>query len=324
MLFRSYQWAFRGNPVEGFRIVNRLMGDDWSLTVDGTATSVQGVADVKNTVLREGDFRWTAHACGDGFSMSLDGQENYYINTHGGPHGFLQVWETANARTDLGSRLIADEVPTAPLSMTPIGDGYYTTLCLPYDVTVGGAKVYILEKGEDEPEGEFLPIIDSAVDANAALVQEYDIPEGYVLLTMVSNTVPAGMPVVLWGESDTATLTYGAGFTPRPSTATGLQGLFLPASPTGALTLQGQDGAPGFFPYEGETLAPNQAVLRLEDGSIQSVKLKFSDVEDGINKIKNEELRIKNEGAYDLQGRKLQGKPTQRGVYINNGRKVLI
>ena len=34
---------------------------------------------------------------------------------------------------------------------------------------------------------------------------------------------------------------------------------------------------------------------------------------------------MKNEGAvYDLQGRKLQGKPTQRGVYINNGHKVLI
>ena len=321
----AYQWAFRGNPVEGFRIVNRLMGDDWSLTVDGTATSVQGVADIKNTVLREGDFRWTAHACGDGFSMSLDGQENCYINTHGGPHGFLQVWETAGARTDLGSRLIADEVPTAPLTMTPIGDGYYTTLCLPYDVTVGGAKVYILEKGEDEPEGELLPIIDSAVDANAALVQEYDIPEGYVLLTMVSNTVPAGMPVVLWGESDTATLTYGAGFTPRPSTATGLQGLFLPASPTGVLTLQGQDGAPGFFPFTGDALAPNQAYLQPWSPSIQSLLLKFSDVEDGIREIKNEELKIKNVGEgdwFDLSGRRVNSQLPQ-GVYIYKGRKVL-
>ena len=27
---------------------------------------------------------------------------------------------------------------------------------------------------------------------------------------------------------------------------------------------------------------------------------------------------------YDLQGRKLQGKPSQKGIYINNGRKVVI
>jgi hypothetical protein len=27
---------------------------------------------------------------------------------------------------------------------------------------------------------------------------------------------------------------------------------------------------------------------------------------------------------YTLDGRKLQGKPTQRGIYINNGKKVVI
>jgi hypothetical protein len=27
---------------------------------------------------------------------------------------------------------------------------------------------------------------------------------------------------------------------------------------------------------------------------------------------------------YDLSGRKLDGKPAQKGVYINNGRKVII
>ena len=27
---------------------------------------------------------------------------------------------------------------------------------------------------------------------------------------------------------------------------------------------------------------------------------------------------------YDLNGRKLEGRPTKKGVYINNGRKVVI
>ena len=30
------------------------------------------------------------------------------------------------------------------------------------------------------------------------------------------------------------------------------------------------------------------------------------------------------EGWYDMQGRRLSGKPTARGIYINNGKKVVI
>ena len=45
----------------------------------------------------------------------------------------------------------------------------------------------------------------------------------------------------------------------------------------------------------------------------------------GIKEIKNEELRIKNEGVwYSLDGRKLSGKPTQKGIYVNGGRKVVV
>ncbi len=47
----------------------------------------------------------------------------------------------------------------------------------------------------------------------------------------------------------------------------------------------------------------------------------------GIVSIENGKLKIENEagaGWYDLSGRKLQGKPTKKGLYINNGRKVVI
>ena len=49
---------------------------------------------------------------------------------------------------------------------------------------------------------------------------------------------------------------------------------------------------------------------------------------DGINEIRNEELRIKNESAsasgwFTIDGRRLEGKPTQKGIYIHNGKKVL-
>lgn len=342
----AYQWAFTGNPVEGFRIVNKLMGEEYCLTVDGAATSVQGVENVKNTVLRQGDFRWTVHANNDGFSLSLNGQENYYVNTHGGPHGYLQVWETANARTDLGSRLIAEAVPAPSVPLTPIGNGYYTTLCLPYDVTVGEAKVYVLKKGEDSGDDDTyrLPIIDRDLDGSKALAPaQYEVPEGYALLTMVRNTVSAGKPIVLWGESGTATLSYGRGFATVPSNDTGLCGLFLPNSPERALTLQDLDGMPGFYSFTGESIAPNQAYLCQKDSSVQAVLLKFSDIEDGIGATQSNKGKGTDDAWYDLGGRQVstaehqeqqshgtngtstvQPSSLKKGIYIHNGRKVVI
>lgn len=45
---------------------------------------------------------------------------------------------------------------------------------------------------------------------------------------------------------------------------------------------------------------------------------------DGIGEIKNEKLKKENEGDwFDLSGRKFAGKPTQKGVYIVNGKKII-
>jgi len=46
----------------------------------------------------------------------------------------------------------------------------------------------------------------------------------------------------------------------------------------------------------------------------------------GISPIENEELRIKSSAGawYDLQGRSLNGKPTRKGLYIYQGRKVVM
>ena len=46
---------------------------------------------------------------------------------------------------------------------------------------------------------------------------------------------------------------------------------------------------------------------------------------DGIKSIDNGQQTTDNgEAWYTLDGRKLQGKPTQRGIYIKDGKKMLI
>ena len=36
------------------------------------------------------------------------------------------------------------------------------------------------------------------------------------------------------------------------------------------------------------------------------------------------DLRSGDDGWYTIDGRRLAGKPTQSGIYINNGKKILI
>ena len=43
-----------------------------------------------------------------------------------------------------------------------------------------------------------------------------------------------------------------------------------------------------------------------------------------INAVTAESMNVQAEGWYTLNGVKLQGIPTQKGIYINNGKKVVI
>ncbi len=60
--------------------------------------------------------------------------------------------------------------------------------------------------------------------------------------------------------------------------------------------------------------------LVYRDGQYQKlVSFKLS-----IHGISNEQLVISNYDYYTLDGRKLQGKPTKKGIYIVNGKKVVV
>lgn len=90
-----------------------------------------------------------------------------------------------------------------------------------------------------------------------------------------------------------------------------------------------------FIPTSGGTLGANKAYLKVPTSYLNGVsgaKLMMSfDNETGgettgIHSIENVKLTIDNEDGvwYTLDGRKLIGKPTQKGVYIHDGTKVAI
>ena len=72
---------------------------------------------------------------------------------------------------------------------------------------------------------------------------------------------------------------------------------------------------------ESQTDAAN---LKLPSRSVVTVVMSSEDP-DGIREIKNEKLKMKNEGAcYDLSGRQIVNCKLERGIYIIGGRKVVI
>ena len=85
-------------------------------------------------------------------------------------------------------------------------------------------------------------------------------------------------------------------------------------------------GEYGFWWYTGTTIPANRAYIPgiALEADVKGITIVFDD-ETRIEEIVNgKSSNGKSDEWYDLSGRKLEGKPTQKGIYINNGRKTLI
>nr|MCR4995343.1 hypothetical protein [Bacteroidales bacterium] len=76
-----------------------------------------------------------------------------------------------------------------------------------------------------------------------------------------------------------------------------------------------------YFQLEGELHC-----AALQGGPIHSITLDFGDGTTGIGEITHDgDLKIRDTSTwYDISGRRMQGTPVQKGMYIHNGRKVII
>ena len=75
------------------------------------------------------------------------------------------------------------------------------------------------------------------------------------------------------------------------------------------------------------TVAPNKAWLQFPvySASIRTVTFDIEDEATEIEEVDIEQLAVDiDDSWYDLQGRKLDGQPTTKGVYIKNGKKVVV
>ena len=94
------------------------------------------------------------------------------------------------------------------------------------------------------------------------------------------------------------------------------------ATPANCFTLASGSKGVGFYRYTGSEVAAGKAYLIYSGASAAREFIGFDETT-GIYSIDNGQLTIDN-SWYSLDGRKLQGEPAKKGIYVRNGYTVII
>lgn len=161
---------------------------------------------------------------------------------------------------------------------------------------------------------------------------------GQIVLHKLGTVIPADKAVVIASENELTDMTVVAGDTPAEyEVENDLKGYdyryYVDAQNSSVAYYvlgkykNAEDGVEfGFQRYQGDYLPAHKAFLNAGGAAnARGLHMVFDDAT-GIRSIDNGQLTIDNlAGAwYSLDGRRLSGKPTKSGVYVNNGRKVVI
>lgn len=154
--------------------------------------------------------------------------------------------------------------------------------------------------------------------------------EGEIKLIRINEYIPALTGVIIQGNSGTYTFPKATiDNIPALKYDNMLEGSLVEQNVSDldgtVMTLGiGPAGYIGFYKYSGSTLAPNKVYIVLPDNlvkTLSTLSLPFGGATTSINNINND---ANNGNWYTLQGTKLNAQPTQKGIYIHNGKTVLI
>lgn len=158
------------------------------------------------------------------------------------------------------------------------------------------------------------------------------------------NYIPKGVPVLLLSNNENL-----IGFTISPTTESTTD-ITAAAEYGNLLRIAPEDGVPvkdteAYIFYEGEFVLAKEGTIKRDyfylynpnyqaqsepgGGSTpapcRSLQIVVQDTETGVSRIVRDENReAQNAAWFSLDGRRLKGKPTQKGIYITNGKKVII
>lgn len=317
------QWAFVGNPYEGFKIYNRF---NKGRLISSTALTTSNERDT-NPYVSTGELSsgytelWDLHvqqyggnqsAIVGGFSISQHGQPSYKMNKRGfggrDTDPRLAYW-TGGA--DNGSTFKATQVlPSSLIRYNAFEGSFYTTLYVDYPIAVTNAKVYTGQRNDAHTSVEMTLAEDNIIPANTGVVLVLD--GGNVALDQ-TYTISNEPGTVARGDisGTTTAIPLTDDETRNKYRVFGLSN----ASPQRL----------GFFrPSSSVASIPaNKAFYDLTSSGVQGFVLSFDGMETGItlDQIMQPSPEA-DKPAYDLSGRRVNH--AAKGIYIIGGKKVIV
>lgn len=210
-------------------------------------------------------------------------------------------------------------------------DGSWNTLCLPFDVTTASGTL-----SDDDVKAMTLNTTTSNLN-EGTLTLNFDDATG--------QTIPAGTPFIIkWDGDGTANIENPVfmGVTidaeKHDATVEGVltfTGTYAPVS----IGSEGDNtklylGSSNTLHYpNGEmTIGCHRAYFQLKQGlsvgdpssSAHAIVLNFGGGTTSVQNVQSSMFNVQSDDWYTLDGRKLNGKPTQRGIYIHKGNKIVI
>jgi len=298
--FTDWTWAADGSSAS-LTLSHDVLGDD-DVTLSSTGDDPK--VTITSTVAKDDDD----NVVGTRYTATCTYTLNNYIYTFTDYKDVMvsQPEEAANLtlsetadNTDALGDVLGEQANLS--GRTLYKDGSWNTLCLPFDLVLEGSPL----------EGATLKTLASS---------DYDADNGTLTLTFADATaIEGGRPyLVKW-------TTTGADITDPVFNSVTINGTMGGCAGSMYVDFMGT-----FSPV---TLAANDKSMLYvgADNTLYypSAALTIGSCRDGETTSLNEELRVKNEEFataqwYTLDGRKLSGKPRQKGVYINNGKKVVM
>ena len=238
-----------------------------------------------------------------------------------------QEYRVVGWTVDAGaSQWTVEDVSTVDIPLTAAKDNTsaahtYATLCVPFEVT-------------------------NLVGADSKEVKAYAPTKSgsYIVPGTGAATITEGAPVMLIGEegATSVTATIGSGYATSPATSNVLTGTFTGTTidctaDTGTNYVLGfdseNDNRIGFYHVNDASFAlkANRAYLSTAGGgSVKGFAINW-DLADGIEAVDSSELTVDSKEIYNLAGQRvdnsqftIHNSQLKRGIYIVNGKKVLV
>ncbi|MBQ9357860.1 MAG: hypothetical protein IJT98_11315 [Prevotella sp.] len=143
--------------------------------------------------------------------------------------------------------------------------------------------------------------------------------------TPVETTILANTPVLLNGSGEVTFSGSGAVSASATNVSGAMTGVFEATTvPTGSYVLQNGGSGVGFYKVNSSdiTAAPFRAYVTATAGA--RLNIIFAGETTGISSLDNSAISQSGNCIYDLQGRQMSNGQMQRGLYIVNGKKIMV